>query len=289
MPDATVVIVTRNRKEELRKAVASALTQEGAVEVLVIDDGSTDGTADMVLSEFPGVVFHRDEVSRGYIVQRNRAARLASAPIIVSIDDDAAFTSPRTVKQTIAGFDDARIGVVAIPFINVKVNNIVCQRAPDGGGRYVTASFIGTAYAVRKEVFNQLGGFREVFFHKGEEDDFCLRMFAAGFATRLGNADPIHHFLSPKRNLELVDFYGRRNNVLFVWLNVPWPWFLAHLVGTTLNGLWHGFREGRLVAMIKGLMAGYGTIMRAGANRNAVSCKAFRGWRDLRRRGSHPV
>ena len=98
---ATVVIVTKDRKDELRVALASAVAQVGSVEVMVVDDGSIDGTADMVRREFPTVRIHRDEMSQGYIVQRNRAARLASAPLLVSIHDDAVFTSPQTVWQTL--------------------------------------------------------------------------------------------------------------------------------------------------------------------------------------------
>ena len=45
MFSASVVITTKNRKEELLKAVESAMGQRGLLEVVVVDDGSTDGTA----------------------------------------------------------------------------------------------------------------------------------------------------------------------------------------------------------------------------------------------------
>ena len=47
---ASVVIATRNRKNELRRAIASVVRQTDPVEVIVIDDGSTDGTSEMVMS-----------------------------------------------------------------------------------------------------------------------------------------------------------------------------------------------------------------------------------------------
>src|SRR5271170_7046039 len=93
--DATVIITTKNRKDDLRKAVASALTQDARPRVLVIDDGSTDGTSEMIRGEFPTVQLERAEQSRGLIVQRNRGAALAQTPLIVSIDDDAVFSTPR--------------------------------------------------------------------------------------------------------------------------------------------------------------------------------------------------
>src|SRR6266571_3973401 len=77
MPEATVVIVTRNRKEKAKAAIESALAQIGDVEVLVMDDGSTDGTADYVRQQFPQVQLFRSEQQVGYVVHRSDAARHA--------------------------------------------------------------------------------------------------------------------------------------------------------------------------------------------------------------------
>ena len=57
---ATVVITTRNRKELLRDAITSTLAQQEQVEIIVMDDASTDGTGEMVRAEFPMVrLVHR--------------------------------------------------------------------------------------------------------------------------------------------------------------------------------------------------------------------------------------
>src|SRR5262245_32687574 len=103
-PRASLVITTKNRKEDLRKAIVSALRQTEPLEVLVMDDGCTDGTEQAVRREFPSVQIHRTETSQGYIVQRNRGARLARGSIIFSLDDDAAFSTPNIVEQTLADF-----------------------------------------------------------------------------------------------------------------------------------------------------------------------------------------
>src|SRR5437016_11568624 len=96
---ASIVITTRNRKEALRAALRSALCQKSHPEVIVIDDGSTDETSDMVRAEFPEVTLHSFDQSRGYIVRRNNGALLARGKVIFSIDDDAAFSTPRVVEQ----------------------------------------------------------------------------------------------------------------------------------------------------------------------------------------------
>ena len=143
---------------------------------------------------------HRFETSQGYILRRNQAAELASAPILISIDDDAAFSTPHTVEQTLADFDHPRIGAVAIPFINVNQDKTIRQAAPGTTGTHLAAAYIGTAHALRRDLFLRLGGYRGCMVHQGEEIDYCIRMLDAGSVVRLGRADPIHHFESPRRD-----------------------------------------------------------------------------------------
>jgi glycosyltransferase involved in cell wall biosynthesis len=283
--ECTVIITTNNRKDDLRKAVASAQAQDAGPHVLVIDDGSTDGTSEMIRSEFPGVRLERSEQSLGLIVQRNRAAALASTPFVVSIDDDAVFSTSRIVSQTIAEFDDPRIGAVAIPFIDVKQGNIVKLPAPDRSVTYVTVSYIGTAHALRRELFLKLGGYREFLVHEGEEDDFCIRMLAAGHVVRMGLADPIHHFESPKRDFRRWDIFARRNNVLFIWCNVPLIYLPTRMAGTFFNAARRALQAGRFLHLFQGLMLGYLHIPRYWRQRQPVPIACYRYNRMLLRHG----
>lgn len=74
----------------------SCVEQTGVLETVIIDNGSTDGTSEMVAEEFPDVRVVRNEKSTGYIVVRNTGANVAQGCIIFSIDD-AVFTSPGVV------------------------------------------------------------------------------------------------------------------------------------------------------------------------------------------------
>src|SRR5262245_39352963 len=98
------MIVTKNRRDELRQAVGTAVGQTGPVEVLVIDDGSTDGTSEMVRAEFPTarVISHGE--SRGLVARRNEGVAAAHTNIVVSIDDDALLTERDIVSSAVAGF-----------------------------------------------------------------------------------------------------------------------------------------------------------------------------------------
>lgn len=286
VPHATVVISTKNRKEYLRRAVRSALEQTAAVEVLVCDDGSTDGSPEMIREEFPEAILHTSDRSEDVAVQRNRGAALASAPIIVSIDDDAMFTSPTTVAEALAAFEHPRVGVVALPFVNVRVDDHVRQRAPEPAGIYVASSFVGTAYAIRRDVFLALGGYRTFLIHQYEEEDFCIRLLDAGYLIRLGISEPIHHFHSPVRNRKGMDIWGARNTILFTWHNVPMPYFLLHMGATTLNALAAGVKAGSTLRKIHGVASGYADCLRQIEERKPVRPATYRLYRRLKRYGA---
>lgn len=276
---ASVVITTRNRKDELRKALLSAVEQATKPEVLVIDDGSADGTAEMVQADFPGVRLVRHDDSLGYIVRRNEGARLAMGAVVFSIDDDAVFSTPDVVRQTLDDFGSGRVGAVAIPYIDVYTDPRVCQAAPDREAVYVTRQFKGTAYAVRRDVFVRLGGYREHLFHQGEEGDFCIRLLADGYVVRVGTADPIHHFESPNRDVHRMDFYGVRNAVLFVWENVPLPYLLVHLPVVVFRCLLLTLEPGRLKIRVNGLIDGFRQCPLV--PRQPVSRSTYRAWRSF--------
>jgi glycosyltransferase involved in cell wall biosynthesis len=283
MVKATVVITTKNRRDELRIALESAIRQSANPEVLVIDDGSTDGTEKMIRTDFPEVRLHRTERSLGYIVQRNRAAALAAGEIILSIDDDAAFSTPSVVEQTLAEFGSPRVGAVAIPYLNVNKENLLLQRAPASDAIYVTSEFVGTAHALRRDLFIALGGYREFLFHQGEERDYCIRMLNSGYLVRLGSSDPIHHFESPRRDFRRMDLYGRRNDVLFAWHNAPLSKLPSHLIGTTLLGMRFGLKVGRPLRMSIGLLRGWAAILHELRRRNPVRPGTYRAMWALRR------
>lgn len=280
--DVTVVISTKNRLDTLRDAVASAVRQRGRVEVLLMDDGSTDGTSAEIAAAFPTVRIVREEQSKGYIVQRNRGAALARGRILISIDDDAVLTTDTIAEQLLTQFDHPRIGVVAIPVCHVNSTSDVHQKPPTNDGIWATNFFIGTAYAVRRDVFLALGGFRESYFHQGEERDFALRMLAAGYIIRLGNTDRIDHFESPRRSFTRMDRFGRRNDILYAWYNVPLLPLPLVLARFTAGGLRHGIRTGRLWNMIVGLAWGFGHILSGRGARRPVPNAVWKLLRHLR-------
>src|SRR5215213_11041251 len=104
-PEVSVVIPTRNRCDQLLVAIDSALAQEEvAVEVLVVDDGSTDGT-EHVLSAVKGVRIIRHAATRGVATARNAGISAAAGQWVAFLDDDDVWAPWKLRRQLDAAQD----------------------------------------------------------------------------------------------------------------------------------------------------------------------------------------
>lgn len=284
-PQATVVIVTKNRKDDLRRALTSTFMQTGVTfDVLVFDDASTDGTPDMVRAEFPQARLHLSDVSTGHIVHRNRGTELARSPIVAIIDDDSAFESPDTLARSVAEFDDPTIGALAIPFINHGDTHIT-QKAPDENRTWVTFKFIGAAHALRRDAFLKVGGYRTELVHFGEEADLCARLLQAGYVTRLGNAPPARHFLSPIRNRTWERYYAARAGIVTSYMNMPALMVIPALIGWTAREILLIARHGKPGATFRGIAGGYRDILRHAGKRRPINWNVQKVLRQLKNSG----
>ena len=98
----SVVIPTFDRLVLLRRALESVVGQtRPAEEILVIDDGSTDGTTDAIEAEYPEVVCHRQE-NRGVSSARNRGVALATGDWIAFLDSDDEWLPTKLERQLAA-------------------------------------------------------------------------------------------------------------------------------------------------------------------------------------------
>jgi len=256
-PICSVVISTKNRKQELENAIASVLAQNVPLEVIVINDASNDGTEEMVLSKFPQVRYDKAPVSLGLIVQRNRGALMARTPIIVSIDDDATFPTTNIVEHSIRELNHPRVGAVGIPYIDIFKTDGVRQLAPDDRDVYILPTYVGTAHVLRRDLFLRLGSYRAIHLHQGEEGDLCLRMLQAGYVVRAGTSQPIHHLESPKRDFTRMFENNARNHILYAWHNIPMPYMPVRMLGMTFNLVRWGIKRKYNKATQRGIWRGY--------------------------------
>ncbi|MFD3921789.1 glycosyltransferase [Streptomyces sp. NPDC058595] len=115
----TVLVPAYNERECIANTVRSLTGSDHPIEVIVIDDGSTDGTADIVEAMWLPNVHVVRQVNSGKPAALNNGIAHASHDLVVMMDGDTVF-EPSTVRELVQPFGDPRVGAVAG---NAKVGN----------------------------------------------------------------------------------------------------------------------------------------------------------------------
>ncbi|MGE4092185.1 MAG: glycosyltransferase family 2 protein, partial [Candidatus Binatia bacterium] len=167
MPTVSVIIPTYNRKELAREAIASVLAQSCRDwELMVVDDGSDDGTAEVV-KEFPEVRYVW-QPNRGVSAARNHGVALSTGEFIAFLDSDDLW-QPRKLEVQLSFFarqPEAQICQTEELWLRngVRVNPHNKHRKTGGDifARSLELCLISpSAVMLRRELFARLGGFDE--------------------------------------------------------------------------------------------------------------------------------
>lgn len=166
MPRISLIIPTHDRAHILPRALDSALAQtRPADEIIVIDNGSTDGTAELIHARYPQVRYVH-QANRGVSAARNHGIRAASGDWIALLDSDDAW-QPRKLERQLATLpQDARIAHCDEIWIrNGARVNPMRKHAKKGGRIYrhclSLCAISPSAVLIRREVFEQVGLFDE--------------------------------------------------------------------------------------------------------------------------------
>jgi GT2 family glycosyltransferase len=206
-----VAIVNYNTREDLR-ACLETVRGEGPGEVVVVDNASSDGSAEMIQAEYPRVMLHCNKTNVGFGTAANQAVAKCSANYVLLLNSDillqagavnalsnyidvhprAAIVGPRLVNTngtlqascypfpTILNtfFVDTCLGDL-IRYVPVLRNHFL-PTWPHHHAKIVPW-VKGAAMAIRREAFETVGGFDETFFMYSEEIDLCYRLLAIGW------------------------------------------------------------------------------------------------------------
>ena len=270
----SIIITTKDRKVELREALNSAMLQR-ADEILVWDDGSVDGTSEMLAREFPQVRRLGAAQSKGLIKARTELAKAASGEILLSIDDDAVFTQPGIVSDITRYFEHKAVAAVAIPVVNVRRSANVLQRASASELIEPIRQYIGCAHALRRDSFLLVGGYPDYLERQEEELHLAAAFHQSGLRIIKGWSDPIHHFESPRRSKAREIHLEARNLWWFALRYTPWWALVPHLAASAWNVMHHYRSPWALLGCIEAV------VKCSKIPRTPFSSAEFRSWREL--------
>lgn len=215
----SIVIITKDTRELLEGLLGSierdVSLRSFGTEIIIIDNASTDGTADLVKGSFPLAGYVRNDRNRGFAASVNQAAGLARGRYILLLNSDTLLIEGEVAKMIAAAgqiadlavmgpqlvYEDLSVqrSVAAIPGLAAELfpgSQRVNHSGPDSGrGTFRDVeSLIGAAIMIRKEAFDDLNGFDERFFFFLEETDFCLRARLKGYRVVFFPGARIVHF-----------------------------------------------------------------------------------------------
>lgn len=219
----SVIVCTRNGSDRIGRCL-QALTKllDRRHEVLVVDDGSSDGTADLVAAAFPQVRLVRLPPG-GLSAARNAGAAAANGGIFAFTDDDCE-ADPEWLDRLRRVFADGRFAAVGGPNLPPRPRSwreaVVC--AAPGAPSHVLLDdeeaehLPGCNLAVTREAFEAIGGFDPVFHTAGDDVDFCWRLRDAGFRLGFAAGAFVWHWRRPSVSAFLRQQigYGRAEHVL---------------------------------------------------------------------------
>jgi glycosyltransferase involved in cell wall biosynthesis len=181
MQNISVIIPCFNAAATLERAVESCLAQPEAVEIIVVDDASTDDSAEIaarLASRDQRVVLHRMDKNGGPARARNRGARLACQPLLSFLDADDEYL-PDALSGVVKNLADFPL----LPAVSVNIEFAGFPKefltAPEFKQRAAQmSSMVPSALTIRRAVFFAFGGFPEddVLRRFGGED--CALSFA---------------------------------------------------------------------------------------------------------------
>jgi GT2 family glycosyltransferase len=226
----TVVIATRNRRVGLCATLErlSALPEQPAI--IVVDNGSTDGTPAAVRRRFPHVELVALRRNRGASA-RNVGVRRARTRYVALGDDDS-WWEPGTLTRAVTLLDTApRVGLVTGatlvgPLDTPDPLNAVLAASPlsrDGLPGPRVLGFLGCAAVTRREAYLASGGYFWLLFIGGEEELLAYDLTARRWPIVYCPDIVVHHWPSPIRDASRRRRQELCNRVLVAWLRRPLP------------------------------------------------------------------
>lgn len=270
-PEIAVVVVNWNRKDLLRRCLHSLCAQQNAsFEVAVVDNGSADGSAEMVEQEFREAFGQRlrlirNRENRGFCAANNQGIAATSAPFIALLNNDAE-AAPAWLAalrrcfegQPGVGMAASKILVYEDPRRIDKAGHLIY---PDGQNRGRGTGEIdagqydqqeealwpdGCAAMYRRAMLDEIGGFDEDFFAYADDAELGLRARIAGWRCLYAPDAVVRHRrgatlgVTSSRRLALIE----RNRILLavklfpwslLWLNIPYS--LARIAAGSLAAI----------------------------------------------------
>ena len=195
----SAVIVNYESGSRLSECIRSLGEQPALLETIVVDNGSTDGSASAALRSFPEIVLVDPGRNLGFAAGANAGAREARGELLLFLNPDVQL-APQAVERLANAFQSADVAVAGPKLELDRVGGVEFGNTIDPLGYPVALSspttplyVSGCSLMTSRDVFDELGGFDERFFMFVEDVDYCWRALLRGWDVRVVPAAVARH------------------------------------------------------------------------------------------------
>lgn len=247
----SIVVLTCNRQAELAELLGElAGLQRFATEVIVVDNGSSDGTAKMVAERFPQFRLVKTGKNLG-AVGRNEGMKAACGTYVVTLDDDILGLDDEALESLCAYFkQQPQVGAVCFQ-VRDHERGTLCNwchpcREEDGAELIMPTTEISEgAVAFRREMLQHTGFYTPEFFISHEGADLAARILDRGYTIAyLPQIRVTHKHAAAQRPGWRRYYYDTRNDFWLVVRNYRLPQLLAHLARRLPATFVYALRDG---------------------------------------------
>jgi GT2 family glycosyltransferase len=293
-PLASVVSLTYNRRDRIAGLLSKLQEQDcSPFEVIVVDNASTDGTADFVGTEFPDVQLLRVTENMGTF-SYSLGIEAARSEYILLMDDDGLPAFSGWLSEVVARFEaNPELGAVACTVRMLDTGKIAHdspQFIPSGSLEtgYPCVAYNGTGVGLRAAAIRPLMPiYPKIYFRSWIELYLCTNLYKAGWDVRLFPDIEVWHCRPSGSGPPVLSYFGLRNYYWYVLQFYPSP----HWAGEILHHLSRGIKltllgQVRLSVFLQSMADALKGISKILAHREPISTDLLAYIRNVRRHGN---
>ena len=261
--DLSIIILSFNTKKLLQNCLDFVFQQTKGIkfEVLVVDNHSTDGSAEMVKKKFPQVELIKNQKNLGFAQANNQALRRAKGDYFLLLNSDTKIKGNALKKLVALAEEKKNLGLAGPkllnpdgtsqpstgPFYTLPITFLSLFR----GDRYLRHAYSqekavdwlsGACFLIKRELIDKIGLLDEKFFMYVEEMEFCFRAKKAGYLTYFFPQAEVYHLergSSPEGKQKAI--WGIYQGLIYFYQKHFAPWqllVLKLLLRTKAAGAW---------------------------------------------------
>ncbi len=235
MQKVSLIIASWNRKEDLKRTVKSIETQDYPdFEVIVIDNGSTDGSVELIEKDFPNVRLHKNKTNLGVSIAKNQGTILAKGDYVHFLDSDIEMTHTQVVSNMVKILQEhPEIGALGGEAYKTPDGVITKRKEITNNGETSTyimktddyqlypCGYIATCNCMmRKKDLERCKGFDTSILYAGEDKEIGYKLKQMKLKSVVDSRSLVYHYVSNSGRKSV--FYAFHKNRIKIFLkNYP--------------------------------------------------------------------